>query len=672
MNLTISKRMGLIVAGSLILILSVMLIFLLNNTESREKSKVKESVDEISDVVSQSIIFSMEQGINEIQPFIDQTKQIKDVKELRIIPSDKITKGSENLMDSNERTAISSHQPELYEEVFKNEQVFRKIKPILAAKPCLKCHDAKENDPLAVISLRYSVKKDYEAIANQRLVATVIVVASVIVLFLIVMLFLKKQVIKDLILSVNSIKKLATGDVNDIQEVSRNDEIGILSHSIKVLQQAMKRQSEVAREISEGNLSAEIILLSENDSLGKAMNTVKQSISSLINDVNIMSEAAKEGDLKRRVDEDAHSGDYKKIIRGCNETLDAFYIPIEASSKILEKMAKGDFTERLEGNYKGDFSTIKESTNEVAESMTEALMHIIKAVEATADSSRQISSSIEEMVAGTEEQTMQTSEVASAVEQMTKTIHETTKSAGTASENAVKAGKIASDGGNVVKETVEGMKRIADVVSKAAETIRQLGKGSNQIGEIIQVIDDIADQTNLLALNAAIEAARAGEMGRGFAVVADEVRKLAERTTKATKEIAEMIKLIQRNTAEAVESIEEGTEEVKNGREMANKAGESLTEIIDASNRVLNDVNQVASASEEQSATAEQISRNIEGINNISKESTKGIQLVAASAQKLNDMTSNLQDLIGKFKIREFKKVKKYSVKESSKLIESY
>ena len=172
-------------------------------------------------------------------------------------------------------------------------------------------------------------------------------------------------------------------------------------------------------------------------------------------------------------------------------------------------------------------------------------------------------------------------------------------------------------------------------MSRVADTVKQLGKSSNHIGEIIQVIDDIADQTNLLALNAAIEAARAGEMGRGFAVVADEVRKLAERTTKATKEIAGMIKQIQYDTKGAVQSIEEGTKEVEKGKEMANKAGESLKEIIKASNKVVDEVNRVASASEEQSTTAEQISRSIETISGVSNESTAGIQLIAKAAQDL-------------------------------------
>jgi methyl-accepting chemotaxis protein len=195
------------------------------------------------------------------------------------------------------------------------------------------------------------------------------------------------------------------------------------------------------------------------------------------------------------------------------------------------------------------------------------------------------------------------------------------------------------------------MKRIAQVVEVSAGTVKELGKSSDQIGEIIGVIDDIADQTNLLALNAAIEAARAGEQGRGFAVVADEVRKLAERTTKATKEIAGMIKKIQSDTAGAVASMEEGTAEVKQGMKLADRAGASLQEIVGVSQKVTDMVTQIAAASEEQSSASEQISKNVEGISKVTGETAQGTQQIARAAEDLNRLTDNLQRLIEQFTV---------------------
>jgi len=320
----------------------------------------------------------------------------------------------------------------------------------------------------------------------------------------------------------------------------------------------------------------------------------------------------------------------------------------------MGKFAEGDLTVRVTPERTDDgIGKLFNAFNSAIEKIKSMLVSVMEAVNQTASASTQISASAEEMAAGASEQSNQTTEVAGAVEEMTKTILETSRNSSSANDAAKKSGLIAREGGKVVNETIEGMNRIAGVVKKSAETVQALGKSSNEIGEIIQVIDDIADQTNLLALNAAIEAARAGEQGRGFAVVADEVRKLAERTTKATKEIAKMIKQIQKETEGAVISMNEGTEEVDKGKVLADKAGQSLKQIIADAQEVVDIVTQVAAASEEQSSAAEQISKNIEGINNVTRESAEGIQQIAKTSEDLSNLTIGLQELISKFKFQD-------------------
>jgi methyl-accepting chemotaxis protein len=407
------------------------------------------------------------------------------------------------------------------------------------------------------------------------------------------------------------------------------------------------------KQLSEGDFTAFVPPQSEKDEIAPAINKTVDSIKLVVEEIKELVLRATEGDLDNRGDINKLRGGFSEIIARINKLLDAVVLPVKEGTKVLEVMASGDLTIRVTGDYKGDHQIIKNSINSLGDSLNKVLSEITEAISATASASSQISASAEEMAAGAQEQSAQASEVASAVEEMASTIVETTKNANVAAESAKTAGEIAKDGGNVVKQTVDGMNRIATVVESAAETVQQLGKNSDQIGEIVQVINDIADQTNLLALNAAIEAARAGEQGRGFAVVADEVRKLAERTTKATKEIATMIKTIQKDTYNAVDSIQKGKKEVDTGKELANKAGSSMNDIVNAANKVLDVVNSVASASEQQASAAEQISKNIEAISNVTHESATGVQQIARASEDLNRLTENLQALIQRFKIQD-------------------
>jgi len=445
--------------------------------------------------------------------------------------------------------------------------------------------------------------------------------------------------------------KLALGNVDISIESKTTDEIGNLEKSFGMMIEGIKEKVAAAEKIAVGDLTVQINVRSDEDALSKSMQKVVESLRGLEAETVALSKAAVEGKLSTRGNASKYSGGYKEIISGVNETLDAVVAPLQESSEVLNKIAEGDLTARMVGTYSGDFQAIKDNINHLAESFNNALSDVSAAIQATASASSQISSSAEEMAAGAQEQSSQTSEVAGAVDEMTKTIMDTTHNASNASQTAKNAGTIAKEGGKVVDQTIQGMNRIASVVKQSAETVQQLGKSSDQIGEIVQVIDDIADQTNLLALNAAIEAARAGEQGRGFAVVADEVRKLAERTTKATKEIATMIKQIQQDTSEAVISMTSGTLEVDKGRELADEAGKSLAQIITGAQEVVDIVTQVAAASEEQSSAAEQISKNLEAINHVTNESATGIQQIARASEDLNRLTINLQELISRFKI---------------------
>lgn len=318
---------------------------------------------------------------------------------------------------------------------------------------------------------------------------------------------------------------------------------------------------------------------------------------------------------------------------------------------LVKKFADGDLTIRFNEEGQTEVANFFKEFNFSLSSIHEMFIKIYELVEISGELTQKISSDSESLYIGAEQQSNQAGQIAVAIEQMASTIYDNTKNSDQASTKAQQSVLKANSGGEIVKLTVVGMQNIIKVVYDAANNIRQLGSGSQQIGEIVQVINDIADQTNLLALNAAIEAARAGEQGRGFAVVADEVRKLAEKTTKATKEISQMIINIQNDTNAAVVSIEKGSEEAEKGRVLSEKSGDALKEIIDMVDGTVDEINNVASANAELSTTIDQVSESIQSINEVTAVSTSSIKHVADSAEDLNRYSQNLNSLLKSFKV---------------------
>jgi len=415
----------------------------------------------------------------------------------------------------------------------------------------------------------------------------------------------------------------------------------ILLSSKKKIIEPIEKLTVAAKQISQGNLNIELGFKygTEFDDLGKAFEELAKSIKNYQDKL-----IAEKESIQQKVDQAVEKA--RKENKYLSESVDRIV-------NIMEQVSRGDLTVSVE-ILEEDNANIKRlfnSFNQLISKIKAILTDVTEAVQATASASAQISSSAEEMAAGAKQQSMQTAEVASAVEEMTKTILETAKNTNNAVVASKESSATAKEGEEKIMETKNGMQNILEVTNGIAGVIANLNKKADQIGEITQIIDEIAEQTNLLALNAAIEAARAGEHGRGFAVVADEVRKLAERTTKATKEIAETIQAIQLESKNATNSMKTAEEVVNRGTQLADEIERVFKQIIVSIENTVMEINQVAAASEQQSSTAEQISGSMEAINNVVNETSMGIEQIARASEDLQRLTENLNELVSDFKL---------------------
>ncbi|MBW4055293.1 MAG: bacteriohemerythrin [Proteobacteria bacterium] len=323
--------------------------------------------------------------------------------------------------------------------------------------------------------------------------------------------------------------------------------------------------------------------------------------------------------------------------------------PLTGIVVALEKAAGGDLSVRADASGGGEFARLATSFNTMMTDMNKAMRQFFSVADTVRDSVILVRSTTDAMASAAEDVAVQATTIATASEEMSATSGDIARNCLYAAESAQKATEQTHSGSQLVQSSSRLMENIAQRVNISSQTVEGLGKRSDQIGAIVNTIQDIADQTNLLALNAAIEAARAGEQGRGFAVVADEVRALAERTTKATKEIAAMIKAIQNETQSAVSSMSEGVDEVNRGTAETTRSGEALEDILNRINELTMQISQVATAAEEQTATTQEITNNIQMITDVVNRNVENAHSTTQATTTLAKEVDNLHELVGHF-----------------------
>lgn len=407
---------------------------------------------------------------------------------------------------------------------------------------------------------------------------------------------------------------------------------------------------------------------------GTDVTAQKNAVNAMMTDAMMLSKAAVEGQLATRADLSRHEGDYRKVVEGVNNTLDAVIDPLNVAAKyvddisqglveaseVLQAMAANDYTRRVSSSakrvkitdvYNGDFNTIKNNlnacvealagvgaaTNKTADTLQASMRHIAQNAQALSSASQQLSATSQQMSSNAEETSAQAGTVATATQQVTTNLNSVATGA---EEMTSTVQSISSNAGEAAKIAGEAVK----TANSANSTIAKLGESSAEIGQVIKVITSIAQQTNLLALNATIEAARAGEAGKGFAVVANEVKELAKQTAKATEDISQKITAIQEDTKRAVDSIGSITGIINQINDISGTIATAVEEQSATTNEMSRNVQEAAKGSGE-------ISQNIQGVATAAESTTRGAQDSLKAAQQLTEMATQLRTLVEKFKL---------------------
>ncbi len=333
--------------------------------------------------------------------------------------------------------------------------------------------------------------------------------------------------------------------------------------------------------------------------------------------------AAGKGDLEARVEETGKTGFFLRLAQGLNSMVAIVDDAVKDTGNMLDAMANGDLSKRIEQEYQGSFEKLKRDANATADKLTEVINRINSSATLVASGAEEISQGNADLSQRTEEQASSLEETASSMEEMTSTVRQN-------ADNAKEVNELA-------EETRAKAQKGGEVVNRAVTSMSAINESSKKIADIISVIDEIAFQTNLLALNAAVEAARAGEQGRGFAVVAGEVRNLAQRSAAAAKEIKELIR-------DSVGKVEDGTL-------LVNESGSTLQEIVTAVQRVTAMISDIAQASEEQSSGIEQVNKAIAQMDEMTQQNAALVEEASAAGESMAEQANDMRRLLNFFSL---------------------
>ena len=393
----------------------------------------------------------------------------------------------------------------------------------------------------------------------------------------------------------------------------------LVSSHIQMLLSAL----EVIKRYANGDLSVDIERLpGEKAVITKTVDAVKASLAAINSEIKRLAGAAAQGDFSVRGDVNAYQHDFRDMVSSLNQLMETTDGNLSELSQLLQAIARGDLTAKMQGDFHGVFADMRDDANATVEQLTSIIGRIQHAASSINLAATEIATGNSDLSRRTEQQAANLEETAASMEELTSTVRQNAEHARQANQLAIGAHGVASQGGNVVGQVVTTMSAIE--------------ASSKKIADIISVIDGIAFQTNILALNAAVEAARAGEQGRGFAVVASEVRTLAQRSAAAAKEIKGL--------------IDDSVGKVGEGSALVQQAGTTMDEIVTSVQRVTDIMAEISAASQEQSAGIDQVNQTVMQMDETTQQNAALVEEATAAARSMEDQANQLSEAVAVFR----------------------
>ncbi|AWH17534.1 methyl-accepting chemotaxis protein [Stenotrophomonas sp. ZAC14D2_NAIMI4_7] len=387
---------------------------------------------------------------------------------------------------------------------------------------------------------------------------------------------------------------------------------------------AIRDAIDVLNQYAAGNLTEDARRLPGTRAfLHEAMDAAKSSLLAINTQIQQLASAAAAGDFSQRGDADRFAHDFRAMIDNLNTMMQVADGNLGQLSTLLQAIAEGDLTARMDGQFNGVFARMRDDANTTVAQLTQIVGQIQASTSSITLAAGEIASGNSDLSRRTEQQAANLEETAASMEELTSTVRQNAEHARQANQLAIGAHGVASQGGEVVGQVVTTMSAIE--------------ASSKKIAEIISVIDGIAFQTNILALNAAVEAARAGEQGRGFAVVASEVRTLAQRSAAAAKEIKGL--------------IDDSVGKVNEGSALVHQAGATMGEIVASVQRVTDIMAEISAASQEQSAGIEQVNQTVVQMDETTQQNAALVEEATAAARAMEDQAAQLGEAVARFRL---------------------